>query len=241
MHDQLTWANGKGENRAGGEADDGSSSQAPWAPVSMSYGSGLLCLPFSHDLKATMIPHPQSPCLSPHAFNFFSLPCHCIVPRNGGSEGEVEETFNETFFNEHLEKKIMGWNSTNWNRNKISMEQEVGGESQNLQVSERLSPRGDDQRQPTKQGKESIRKIRIRIGAVGQIQLSEGTQECPQGEMSLHVTQNSEAGLPVQNPLTTHYGLSSMNISALSLSLVLCLVYATSGGYKFQRCLLPAM
>lgn len=200
----------------------------------MSYGSGLLCLPLSHDLKATMIPHPQSSCLSPHAFNFFSLPCHCIVPRNGGSEGDVGGK-------EHLEKKIMGWNSTNWNRNTISVEQEVGGESQNLQVSERLSPRGDDQRQPTKQGKESIRKIRIRIGAMGQIQLSEGTQECPQGEMSLHLTQNSEAGLPAQNSLTTHYGLSSMNISALSLSLVLCLVYATSGGYKFQRCLLPAM
>ena len=44
-----------------------------------------------------------------------------------------------------------------------------------------------------------------------------------------------------QHPLNTYYGLSSMSISMLSLSLFLYLAYATSGGYEFHISLLPAV
>lgn len=97
MYDQLNGAKGDGKNRAGGEADDGSSFQVPLAPVTASCGSRLLCLPLSRDLKATLLRHPQSSCPPSRAFDFCT-PCDCIVARSEGSEGDVG-------CREHLEKK----------------------------------------------------------------------------------------------------------------------------------------
>lgn len=54
----------------------------------------------------------------------------------------------------------------------------------------------------------------------------------PPAGKPLCLTRTTEAGPETQQPLTTHYSLSSMNISTLSLSLFLYLADATSRGYK---------
>lgn len=70
--------------------------------------------------------------------------------------------------------------------------------------------------------------------------ISEGTRLPPRRNTTPSDT-NHRSRPAAQHPPNTHYGLSSMNISTLSLSLFLYLAYATSGGYEFHISLLPAV